>query len=59
MLAEDGKMRTTDCTNRETIFRIIQSTSFPNAKPSKLWFAKLTEERIQEINNTELALKEL
>lgn len=36
MLAEDGKMRTTDCTNRETIFRIIQSTSFPNAKPSKL-----------------------
>lgn len=57
MLAKDGKMRNTDCANRETIFRLIQSIPSPNAEPFKLWFAKLAEERIQEINNPELAIE--
>ena len=57
ILAQDGKMRLTDCTNRETIFRLIQSIPSPNAEPFKLWFARLAEERIQEINNPELAIE--
>lgn len=55
MPAKDGKMRVTDCANRETIFRIIQSVPSPNAEPFKLWFARLAEERIQEVINPELA----
>lgn len=54
---KDGKKYKTDCTNREGIFRIIQSIPSPNAEPFKLWFAKLAEERIQEINNPELAIE--
>lgn len=57
MLAKDRKMRLTDCANRETIFRLIQSIPSPNAEPFKLWFARLAEERIQEINNPSLAIE--
>ena len=32
LIAQDGKSRQTDCTNRETIFRIIQSIPSPNAE---------------------------
>lgn len=56
LIAKDGKMRETDCGNRETIFRIIQSVPSPNAEPFKLWFARLAEERIQEVINPELAV---
>lgn len=57
MLAKDGKLRLTDCANRETIFRIIQSIPSPNAEPFKLWFARLAEERIQEIIDPSLAIE--
>lgn len=57
MLAEDGKQRETDCATRETIFRIIQSVPSPNAEPFKLWFARLAEERIQEIIDPSLAIE--
>lgn len=57
MIAKDGKMRTTDCANRETIFRIIQSIPSPNAEPFKLWFARLAEERIQEVIDPSLAIE--
>ncbi len=57
MKAKDGKLRETDCANRETIFRIIQSVSSPNAEHFKLWFARLAEERIQEVINPELAIE--
>lgn len=50
-------MRETDCGNRETIFRIIQSVPSPNAEPFKLWFARLAEERIQETINLEIAIE--
>lgn len=52
---KDGKKYKTDCANRETIFRLIQSIPSPKAEPFKLWFARLAEERIQEIINPELA----
>ena len=54
MLAEDGKMRETDCTNAETLFRIIQSIPSPKAEPFKRWLAKVGYERIQEIEDPEL-----
>lgn len=57
MIARDGKMRPTDCANRETIFRLIQSIPSPNAEPFKLWFARLAEEIIQEINDPSLAIE--
>lgn len=55
--AKDGKMRETDCGNRETIFRIIQSIPSPNAEPFKLWFARLAEERIQETIDPSIAIE--
>lgn len=55
MEAKDGKMRKTDCANTETMFRIIQSIPSPKAEPFKLWFAKVAKERIDEIENPELA----
>ena len=57
MIAKDGKRRTTDCANRETIFRLIQSIPSPKAEPFKLWFARLAEERIQEVIDPSLAIE--
>ena len=54
---KDGKKYKTDCANRETIFRLIQSIPSPNAEPFKLWFAKLAEERIQEVIDPSLAIE--
>ena len=54
---KDGKKYKTDCANRETIFRIIQSVPSPNAEPFKLWFARLAEERIQEVIDPSLAIE--
>jgi len=53
--APDGKMRTTDCANTEGLFRIIQSIPSPKAEPFKRWLARVGYERVQEIENPELA----
>jgi len=55
--APDGKLRETDCANAEGIFRIIQSIPSPKAEPFKRWLAKVGFERVQEIENPELATK--
>ncbi len=57
MEAPDGKMRKTDCANTETMFRIIQSIPSPKAEPFKRWLAKVGYERVQEIEDPELATK--
>ena len=57
LLAPDGKMRETDCADTEGIFRIIQSIPSPKAEPFKRWLAKVGYERVQEIENPELATK--
>jgi biopolymer transport protein TolQ len=41
LLAADGKMRETDTTNTETLFRIIQSIPSPKAEPFKRWLAQI------------------
>lgn len=53
--AADGKKYKTDCANTEGIFRIIQSIPSPKAEPFKRWLAQVGYERIQEIENLELA----
>src|SRR3989344_2573676 len=57
--AEDGKLRETDCANTEGIFSIIQSIPSPKAEPFKRWLAKVGYERIQEIENPELAAERM
>ena len=51
----DGKYYNTDCANTESMFRIIQSIPSKKAEPFKRWLAKVGYERIQEIENPELA----
>lgn len=53
----DGKYYETDCANTEGIFRIIQSIPSPKAEPFKRWLARVGYERIQEIEDPELATK--
>lgn len=57
--ASDGKMRETDIANTETLFRLIQSIPSPKAEPFKRWLAKVGYERVQEIENPELAAKRM
>ena len=45
------------CWNTEGIFRIIQSIPSPKAEPFKRWLAKVGYERVQEIENPELATR--
>ena len=56
MLSTDGKLYATDCANTETMFRIIQSIPSPRVEPLKRWLAKVGKERIDEIENPELAM---
>ena len=55
--SSDGKLYVTDCADTETIFRIVQSIPSPKAEPFKRWLAKVGYERVQEIENPELATK--
>jgi len=45
------------CWNTEGIFRLIQSIPSSKAEPFKRWLAKVGYERVQEIENPELATK--
>ncbi|MFZ2202475.1 MAG: Bro-N domain-containing protein [Microgenomates group bacterium] len=55
--APDEKLRETDCANTESLFRIIQSVPSPKAEPFKRWLARVGYERVQEIEDPELATK--
>lgn len=60
--SSDGKKYETDCATAETLFRIIQSIPSKKAEPFKRWLAKVGYQRVQEIENPELAqqrMKEL
>ncbi len=45
------------CANTEGMFRIVQSVPSPKAEPLKRWLAKVGYERVQEIEDPELATK--
>ena len=55
LTSSDGKAYKTDCVNTEAAFRIIQSIPSPKAEPFKRWLAQVGHERVQEIENPELA----
>src|SRR3990172_3747269 len=55
----DGKKYETDCSNTESMFRIIQSIPSPKAEPFKRWLAMVGYERVQEIEDPELAQKRM
>ena len=57
MVAADGKYRLTDVATTETVLRIIQSIPSPRAETFKRWLAKVGYERIQEIQDPEIAIK--
>ena len=62
MLTESGKRRKVLAANIKGLFRIIQSIPSSKAEPFKLWLAQVGYDRIQEIENPELAqerMKEL
>jgi prophage antirepressor-like protein len=53
--SSDGKYYKTDCVNTQNAFRLIQSIPSKKAEPFKQWLAKVGYERVQEIENPELA----
>ena len=53
--AADGKLYTTDCANTQGLFRIIMSIPSPKAEPFKIWLAQLGQERMEEVENPDLA----
>lgn len=53
----EGGIQSINCANTEGIFRIIQSIPSPKAEPFKRWLAKVGYERVQEIEDPELATK--
>jgi hypothetical protein len=55
MRAEDGKMRDTDVLDTKGILRLVQSIPSKKAEPFKMWLAQVGHERIEEIQNPELA----
>lgn len=52
-----GGAQKLNCANTEGLFRIIQSIPSPKAEPFKRWLAKVGYERVQEIEDPELATK--
>ena len=59
MPAADGKMRKVQASDTEGLLRIIQSIPSPKAEPFKRWLAKVGYERLEEIENPELAAKRM
>jgi len=56
-IATTGGPQNLNCANTEGLFRLIQSIPSPKAEPFKRWLARVGYERIQEIENPELATK--
>jgi DNA-damage-inducible protein D len=59
MTAADGKQRLTDVADTEQLLRLIQSIPSPKAEPFKLWLARVGYERLEEIENPELAARRM
>ena len=56
-IATVGGTQRMNCANTEGIFRIIQSIPSPKAEPFKMWLAKVGYERVQEIEDPEIATR--
>lgn len=56
MQSADGKFYNTDVLDTTGILRLIQSIPSPKAEPFKLWLAKAGSERLDEIQDPEIAI---
>ncbi len=56
LMASDGKLRETDVSDVQSIFRIIQSIPSAKAEPFKQWLAKVGFERLQEMQDPSLSM---
>ncbi len=52
----EGGIQKLNCANTEGLFRLIQSIPSPKAEPFKRWLARVGKERIDELENPELAM---
>jgi DNA-damage-inducible protein D len=59
MTAADGKQRMTDVADTEQLLRLIQSIPSPKAEPFKRWLASVGYQRLEEIENPEMAAKRM
>ena len=57
MEAADGKKRKIQASDKKGLLRIIQSIPSPKAEPFKLWLEQVGSDRLDEIENPELATK--
>ena len=55
MQSTDGKFYHTDVADAKQLLRLIQSIPSPKAEPFKLWLAQVGSDRLDEIENPELA----
>ena len=55
LISSDGKRYVTDCAGAKGLLRIIQSIPSPKAEPFKQWLAQVGSDRLDEIENPELA----
>ena len=55
--AADGKCYKTDVADQEEMFRLIQSIPSPKAEPIKMWIAQVASDRIDEMQDPELAIE--
>ncbi|MBA3824956.1 MAG: hypothetical protein H0X24_13805 [Ktedonobacterales bacterium] len=51
--AHDGRMLLTDCANRQTVLRLIQSVPSPNAGPFKRWLALVGNAVLEDAEETD------
>lgn len=56
MKSADGKMYATDVADQEQLFRLVQSIPSPKVEPIKLWIARVSSERIDEMIDPELSI---
>ena len=59
MIAADGKRRKIQAAHTEGLLRLIQSVPSPKAEPFKAWLARVGYERLQEIEDPEIAAKRM
>lgn len=55
--AADGKSYKTDVADQAGMFRLIQSIPSPKAEPIKRWIAQVASDRIDEMQDPELAIE--
>ena len=58
-ITTSGGTQNMNCSNAEGIFRIIQSIPSKKAEPLKRWLGKVGYERVQEIENPEIAMQRM